>query len=86
MDNIVQHGNKNMHPVIDKFSNPIDGSTKYIDVKLVDRVDIDAFIRILYLRAAPRLSIQDTEVTWNHESAHNIIDATMFLHRFNVIR
>ena len=86
MDNIVQHANKNMHPVIDKFSNPIDGSIKYIDVKLVDRVDIDAFIGILYLRAAPRLSVQDTEVTWNHESAHNIIDATMFLHRFNFIR
>ena len=86
MDNIVQHANKNMHAVIDKFSNPIDGSTKYIDVKLVHRVDIDAFIGILYLRAAPRLSIQDTEVTWNHEGAHNIIDATMFLHRFNFIR
>ena len=59
----MQHANKNMHPVTDKFSNPIDGSTKYSDVKLVDRVDIDAFIGISYLRAAFRLNIQDTEVT-----------------------
>ena len=73
-----------MHPVIDKFSDPIEGSTKYSDVKLVDRVDIDAFIGISYLRAALRLNIQDTEVTWNHESA--TIDATMLLHRFNFIR
>ena len=59
----MQHAYKNMHPVTDKFSNPIDGSTKYSDVKLVDRVDIDAFIGISYLRAAFRLNIQDTEVT-----------------------
>ena len=46
MDNNVQYTNKSMHPVIDKFSDPIDGSTKYSHVKLVDRVDIDAFIGI----------------------------------------
>ena len=46
MDNIVQYTNKSMHPVIDKFSDPIDGSTKYSHVKVVDRVDIDAFIGI----------------------------------------
>ena len=84
MDNILQHADKNMHSVIDKFSNPIEGSTKYSDVKLVDRVDIDTFIGISYLRAAFRLNIQDAEVTWNHESA--TIDATMLLHRFNFIR
>ena len=85
MDNIVQYANKNMHPVIDKFSGPIDGSPKYSHVKLVGKVDIHAFIGILYLRAAFRFNILDTEVTWNHESAHNIIDATMLLHRFNFI-
>ena len=46
---------------------PIDCSTKYSHVKLVDRVDIEAFIGILYLRAAFRLNILDREVIWNHK-------------------
>ena len=70
MDNIVQH------------TDPLDGSTKYSHVKLVDRVDIEAFIDILYLRAVFRLNILDREVIWNHESALGIIGATMSLHRF----
>ena len=85
IDNIVQYTNKNMQSVIDKFSDPLDGSTKYSHVKLVDRVDIEAFIDILYLRAAFRLNILDREVIWNHESAHDIIAATMSLHRFKFI-
>ena len=28
MDNIVQYTNKNMQPVIDKFSDPLDSLTK----------------------------------------------------------
>ena len=52
MDHIVQYTNKNMQPVINKFSDPFDGSTKYSLVKLFDRVDIEAFIGILYLRTA----------------------------------
>ena len=59
MDNIVQYTNKKMQPVIDKFSDPLDGLTKYSHVKLVQRVDIEAFICILYLRAAFRLNILD---------------------------
>ena len=59
MGNIVQYTNKNMQPVIDKFSDPPDGSTKYSHVKLVDRVNIEAFIGIFYLRAAFRLNILD---------------------------
>ena len=31
------------------------------------------------------MNILDREVIWNHESAHNIIGATMLLHRFNFI-
>ena len=46
MDNIVQYTNKNMQPVIDKFSDPRNGSTKHSHAKLVDRVDIQAFIGI----------------------------------------
>ena len=49
MENIVLYTSKNMRPVIDKFSAPLDGSTKYSHVKFVDKVDIEAFIDILYL-------------------------------------
>ena len=85
MENIVQYTNKNMQPVIDKFLDPLDDSTKYSHVKLVDRVEIEAFIGILYLRAAFRLNILGRKVIWNHESAHDIIGAIMFLHRFKFI-
>ena len=55
IDNIVQYTNKNMEPVINNFSDPRDRSTKYSHVKLVDGVDTEAFIDILYLRADFRL-------------------------------
>ena len=74
-----------MQPVIDKFSDPLADSRKYSLVRLVDRVDNEAFISILYLRAAFRLNILDREVIWNHESAHDIIGATISLHRFKFI-
>ena len=51
MDNVVQYANTSMQPVIEKFPDPLDGSTKYSQVKLVERIDIEAFIGILYQRA-----------------------------------
>ena len=59
MDNIVQHTNKNMQPVIDNFLHPLADSTKCSHVKPVDRVDNKVFIVILYLRAGFRLNILD---------------------------
>ena len=85
MENIVQYTNKNMQSVIDKFPDLLDGSTKYSNVRLADRVGIESLIGILYLRAALRLNILDREVIWNHESAHNVIGATSSLHRFKFI-
>ena len=82
MGNIVQYTKKNIQPVIDNISDHLEGSTKYSHVKLVDRVDVEAFIGILYLRAAFRLNLLDREVILNHESAHDITGATMLLHRF----
>ena len=71
MDNIVQYTGKSIQPVLDKFSEPLDVSTKYSHVKLVIRVDIECLIGILYLRAAFRLNILNREVIQNHESAHD---------------
>ena len=62
MENIVQYTSNNMQSVIDKFSVPLDGSAKCSHVKFVDKVDIEAFIDILYLVAAFRLNILDREV------------------------
>ena len=74
-----------MQPVVDKFSDPVEGSAKYSHVKLADRVHIEAFIGILYLRAAFRWNILDREIIWNHESGHDIIGPTMSLNRFKFI-
>ena len=35
MNNIAQYTNKNMQPAINKFSDPLDGSTKYIHLNLL---------------------------------------------------
>ena len=86
MDNIVQYTYKRMQPVINKFSDSFDGSTKYshVNVKPVDRIEIESFLGVLYLRAAFRLNILDREVIWNHESVHDIVGATMSLKNFDV--
>ena len=83
----MQYTNKNMQTAIDKFSDPFDGSAKCSNVRLVDRVDTEAFIGILNLRATFRLNILDREVISNHDiiGAHGIIGATMSLHRFKFI-
>ena len=44
-----------MDPLRDRFLDLLDGSAKYSYLKLVDRVDIEAFTGIL--RAAFRLNI-----------------------------
>ena len=54
IDNIVQHTNKNMQLVVDKFPEPLDSSRKYSRFKLIDRVDIEASIGIFCLIAAFR--------------------------------
>ena len=85
MDNILQYTDKNMQHVIDNFLHPLDDSTKCSHVKPVDRVDNEVFIVNLYLRAGFRLNILDRYVNCNHESAHDIIGATMPLHSFKFI-
>ena len=58
----MQYINKNIQPVINKCSDLLDASTQYSYFKLVDRVDIEAFISILYLRTDFRLNILDREI------------------------
>ena len=83
MNNILKYTSKNMDPLRDRFLDLLDGSAKYSYLKLVDRVDIEAFIGIL--RAAFRLNILDREFTSIHQSAPDFIGATMSQHRFKFI-
>ena len=65
---IVTHRNNCIQPVLERFLDLLKKSDKHSHVKLVDQIDIEAFIGILYLRSAFRLNLQSRETIWNHES------------------
>ena len=67
------------------FEDLLEDSNKYPHFKLVDWIDMKAFIGILYLRAAFRLNLLDRDIIWNHESAHDIFGATMSVNRLKFI-
>ena len=77
IDKLVIYTNASIQPLLEKFEDLLEDSDKYPHFKLVDRIDMKAFIGILYLRAAFRLNLLDREIIWNHESAHDIFGATM---------
>ena len=74
-----------MQPLPEKFEDLLEDSNKYRHFKLVDRINMKAFIGILYLRAAFRLNLLDREFIWNHESAHDIFGTTISVNRFKFI-
>ena len=77
--------NASIQGFLDRFAGVLEGSNKYPHVKLVDEVDIEAFIGIMYLRSAFGLNLFEKIVIWNHESAHDIFAATMSVCRLNFI-
>ena len=85
IDNLVIYTNASIQPLLEKFEDLLEDCNKYPHFKLVDRIDMKAFIGILYLRAAFRLNLLDREIIWNHESAHDIFGATMSVNRFKFI-
>ena len=52
INSIVQDTNNCIQPVLERFSDLLKRSDTYPHVKLVDQIDIEAFIDILYLRSA----------------------------------
>ena len=84
-DKLVIYTNASIQPLLEKFEDLLVDSDKYPHFKLVDRIDMKAFSRILYLRAAFRLNLLDGEIIWNHESAHYIFGTTMSVNRFKFI-
>ena len=85
IDKLVIYTNASIQPLLEKFEDVLDDSDKYPHFKLVDQIDMKAFIGILYLRAAFRLNLLEREIIWNHESAHDIFGATMPVNRFKFI-
>ena len=48
-------------------------------------MDIQAFLGILYLRAALRVNLMSTSTIWYHESSNGLFSATMSHNRFKFI-
>ena len=77
VNNIVGYTNDVIRPVLEKFSDVLDASTKYTHFRLVYHMDIQAFLCILYLRAALRVNLMSTGTIWHHESSNDLFSATM---------
>ena len=86
IEKIVTHTNDVIETAMERFADLLEESDKYPHFRKVDKMDISAFIGLLYLRAAFRLNLQETLEIWNHESAHDIFAATMSYNRFQFIR
>ena len=82
---IVQNTNNFTQSVLERFLDLLKKSNKYPHVKLVDQIDIEAFIDILYLRSAFRLNLQSRETMWNHESCQDVFAAITSENRFKFI-
>ena len=85
VNNIVGYTNDIIRPVLEKFSDVLDASTKYTHFRLVYHMDIQAFLCILYLRAALRVNLMSTSTIWHHESSNDLFSATMSHSRFKFI-
>lgn len=60
-------------------------NSKRTHVKNVDIVDIRAYFRILYLRAARHFNLLLREEIWGHESASDLFAATLSQNWFKFI-
>ena len=60
-------------------------NSKRTHMKNVDIVDIRAYFRILYLRAARRFNLLLREEIWGHESANDLFAATLSQNWFKFI-
>ena len=83
--NIVCYTNAVIQPAIERLSDLFEQSDKYRHFLLVDQLDLEVFIRILYLRAPFRVNFLNREFIWNHESSHDVFAAMMPEKRFKFI-
>ena len=85
-EKIVTHTNDVIETAMERFADLLEESDKCPHFRKVDKMNISAFIGLLYPRAAFQLNLQETLEIRNHESAHDIFDATMPYNRFQFIR
>ena len=71
LNNIVRY------TAVERFLVLFEQSSKYPHFRLVGQLDVEAFIGILYLRAAFRVNILNREFIWSHESCHDVFAATI---------
>ena len=72
VNNIVRYTNDVIRPVLERFFDVLEASTKYTRFRLVDHMDIGAFLGILYLRATLRVNLMSTSTIWHPESSNNL--------------
>ena len=85
INSITRCTNEAIQPVLEKFSDVLDTSSKYTHFALVDYIDIQAYLGILYLRAAFRVNQMNSSTIWHQESSNDLFSATMSNSRFNFI-
>ena len=66
-----------IRPVLERFFDVPEASTKYHHFRLVDHMNLQAFLGILYLRAALRVSLRSINTIWHDESSNNLFSAPM---------
>ena len=68
VNNIVEYTNDVIQPVLERFSDDaLDASAKYTHFCIVDHMNIQAALGILYLRAALRINLMSTSTaTMSH--------------------
>ena len=74
-----------IRPVLERFSDVLEASSKYTHFLLVNHMFIRAFLGILCLRTALRVNLISTSAIWHHESSNDILSATMSHSRFKFI-
>ena len=60
LEKVVTYTNNSIEPAMERFSDLLKESDKYLNFRKVDKIDITAFIGLLYLRAAFRLNLRET--------------------------
>ena len=82
-EEIVEYTNGFIHLVLHQFTNAIEATSRNAYFRLIDQIDIKAFLGILYLRAALGLNLRITRNIWTHESSNDVSAATVSWNRFH---
>lgn len=77
--------NDSIESVLELSSFLLLESDKYPHFQKVDKVNISAFIGLIYLLTAFCVNMQDTQEIWSHESSNDIFNAAMLLNKFQFI-